>query len=62
VVQHPQTMAAPADPSVASTIVKSYADVLWEASTTMLRIYMLRILQERLIDTVSDKTKMEQLF
>jgi hypothetical protein len=58
----PVFLAAPAAPSVASTNVKSYADVLREASTTMLRVCMLRILQDRLIDTFSDKTKMEQLF
>lgn len=58
----PVFLAAPADPSVASTNVKSYADVLREASTTMLRVCMLRILRDGLIGTFSDKTKMEQLF
>jgi hypothetical protein len=58
----PAFLAAPPDPSVASTNVKSYADVLREASTTMVRASMLRILQDGLLDTFSDKTKMEKLF
>jgi signal transduction histidine kinase len=55
----PAFLATLADPSVASTNAKSYADILREASTTMVRACML-ILQDGLIDTFSDKTKMEQ--
>jgi len=58
----PAFLATPADRSVASTNVKSYADILREASTTMVRVCMMKILQDGLIDIFSDKTKMEQLF
>jgi hypothetical protein len=58
----PAFLATPPDPSVASTNVKSYADVLREASAAMVRACMLRILRDRLIETFSDKTKMEALF
>jgi hypothetical protein len=58
----PAFLAVPPDPSVASANVKSYADVLREASTAMVRACMLRILRDRMTETFSDKTKMEALF
>jgi len=58
----PEFLSLPPDPSVASTNVKSYADVLREASATILRACMLRILRDRMTETFSDKRKMEALF
>jgi hypothetical protein len=58
----PAFLGMPPDPSVASTNVKSYADVLREASAAMVRACMLRILRDGLIETFSDKSKMEALF
>lgn len=58
----PAFLAMPPDPSVASTNVKSYADVLREASAAMVRACMLRILRDGLIEVFSDKTQMEALF
>ena len=40
----------------------AHAYVLQEASTVMVRTCMLKILQDKLLETFSDKTKMETLF
>lgn len=58
----PAFLTTPPDPSVSSTNVKSYADVLREVSTVLVRACMLRILRDGLVETFSDKTKMEALF
>jgi hypothetical protein len=49
----------PSDGSIASEHVKSYADVLREASAVILRQVFLRIFRERLVDVFADKSKME---
>lgn len=52
----------PADSRVASTNVKSYADILREASAVVVRHVLVRIFQKRLVDVFADKKKMEALF
>ena len=52
----------PPEPVVASTNVRTYADILREASAVVLRACLLRIFREGLIETFSDKAKMEALF
>ncbi|HEV2398749.1 MAG TPA: hypothetical protein VGS27_17525 [Candidatus Sulfotelmatobacter sp.] len=47
----PAFLTTPPDPSVSSTNVKSYADVLREVSTALVRACMLRILRDGLVET-----------
>lgn len=53
---------AAADAAISSESVKSYADVLREASATMLRLCLLRVFRDGLTRTFSDKAMMEALF
>ncbi|MGD0921588.1 MAG: hypothetical protein ABSA70_07480 [Terriglobia bacterium] len=55
-------LGTPAETPVASTNVKSYADVLREASAVILRSVFLRIFQEKLVDVFADKRKMKAFF
>jgi hypothetical protein len=50
------------EPPVASDNVKSYADVLREASAVILRSVFLKIFRERLLDVFADKRRMEAFF
>lgn len=47
--------------AVASVNVRSYADVLREASAVIVRTVLLKIFRENLVDIFSDKTAMEAL-
>jgi hypothetical protein len=55
-------LCTPPEPSVRSVNVRSYADVLREASAVILRQCLLKIFTDGLADTFSDKLKMEKLF
>jgi hypothetical protein len=50
------------EPSVASVNVRSYADVLREASAVILRRCLLKIFTDHLVEAFSDKVEMERLF
>lgn len=52
----------PPEPAVASENVRSYADVLREASAMILRAVFLKIFGEKLVGVFSDKQAMEGLF
>jgi hypothetical protein len=55
-------LAIPPEPAVVSVNVKSYADVLREASAVILRSSLLKIFTEGLVETFSDKNRMEVFF
>lgn len=55
-------LSTPPELEVKSENVRSYADVLREASAVILRLCLLKIFGEGLVETFSDKAKMEKLF
>ncbi len=57
-----QFVNTPPEPAIASTNVKSYADVLREASAVVLRSALLKIFRTKMVDDFSDKQRMEGLF
>ena len=52
----------PPEPAVTSVNVKSFADVLREASAVIVRTVLLKIFREKLVDVFSKKMAMETLF
>jgi hypothetical protein len=54
-------VGTPPEAGVTSVNVRSYADVLREASAAIVRAVLLRIFSEKLVDVFSDKTRMEAL-
>lgn len=58
----PRLLSRVPDPAVVSQNVRSYADVLRDASAAIVRMCFVRIFRDGLVDTFSNKATMESLF